>query len=69
MKNLFLDLKIHFLPMTAAILLLFSSCATVPITERRPVHLVSDQEPTTLSLQEYSKVLQQSKLSQNSARV
>ena len=52
----------------ASLILLFS-CATVPITERRAIHLVSDQEMTTLSFQEYSKVLQQSKLSPNAAEV
>jgi len=52
----------------AGVLLLFS-CATVPITERRAIHLVSDEEMTTLSLQEYSKVIQESKLSHNSAEV
>ena len=49
----------------AGFLLLFS-CATVPITERRAIHLVSDEEMNTLSLQEYTKVIQQSKLSHNS---
>ena len=49
--------------------LLLSSCATVPITERRAVHLVSDKEMTTLSFQEYSKVIQQSKLSHDPAEV
>ena len=52
-----------------ACLILLFSCATVPITERRAIHLVSDQEMTTLSFQEYSKVLQQSKLSPNVAEV
>ncbi len=61
--------KIH-LPFIAALLLLFfASCATVPITERKTIHLVSDQELTALSLQEYSKVLKQSKLSHDSAKV
>jgi predicted Zn-dependent protease len=45
------------------------SCATVPITERRAIHLVSDQEMTTLSFQEYAKVLQESKLSHNAGEV
>ncbi len=53
----------------AGLLLVVFSCATVPITERRAIHLVSDQEMTTLSFQEYAKVLQQSKLSHNSAEV
>jgi predicted Zn-dependent protease len=49
--------------------LLLSSCATVPITERRAIHLVSDREMTALSFQEYTKVIQQSKLSHNPAEV
>jgi predicted Zn-dependent protease len=52
----------------AGFLLLFS-CATVPITERRAIHLVSDEEMTALSFQEYTKVIQQSKLSHNPAEV
>ncbi len=62
-------LRIYLLALTAVILPLFSSCATVPLTERRTVHLVSDQELTALSLQEYSKVLQQSRLSHDAAKV
>ena len=53
----------------AGMLLTAVACATVPITERRAIHLVSDHEMTALSLQEYSKVLQQSKLSHNAAEV
>jgi predicted Zn-dependent protease len=49
--------------------LLLLSCATVPITERRAIHLVSDEEMTALSFQEYTKVIQQSKLSHNPAEV
>jgi predicted Zn-dependent protease len=60
-------LRTH-LPAAAAVILLLVSCATVPITERRTIHLVSDQELTALSLQEYSKVLQQSKLSHDPAK-
>ena len=58
-----------FLTFGAAALFFLSSCATVPLTERRAIHLVSEQELTTLSLQEYSKVLQQSKLSDDRAKV
>jgi predicted Zn-dependent protease len=53
----------------AGFLLVFFSCATVPITERRVIHLVSDEEMTALSFQEYTKVIQQSKLSHNPAEV
>jgi len=52
----------------AGFLLLFS-CATVPITERKVIHLVSDEEMTALSFREYNKVLQQSKLSRNPTEV
>jgi predicted Zn-dependent protease len=53
----------------AGLLLVLFSCATVPITERRAIHLVSDEEMTALSFQEYTKVIQQSKLSHNPAEV
>jgi predicted Zn-dependent protease len=49
--------------------LLLFSCATVPITERSAIHLVSDEEMTALSFQEYTKVIQQAKLSHNQAGV
>ena len=53
----------------AGMLFMAAACTTVPITERRAIHLVSDHEMTTLSLQEYSKVIQQSKLSPNATEV
>ena len=59
----------YFLTAGAAILFLLVSCATVPLTERRAIHLVSEQELTTLSLQEYSKVLKDSKLSADEAKI
>ncbi|MCX5910366.1 MAG: hypothetical protein NTV04_00415, partial [Deltaproteobacteria bacterium] len=49
--------------------LCLSSCATVPITERRSLHIVSDSELTTLSLQQYSEVLEKSKLSGDPQKV
>ena len=61
--------KTYLLAIAAAILFLLASCATVPITERRTLHLVSDQELTAMSLEEYHKVLQQSKLSHDPAKV
>lgn len=59
----------YFLTAGAAILFLLVSCATVPLTERRAIHLVSEQELTTLSLQEYSKILKDSKLSTDPANI
>ena len=50
-------------------LLLLSSCATVPLTERRSLNLVSDSELLSLSTQEYAKVLKKSKLSDDPERV
>jgi predicted Zn-dependent protease len=63
------SLKLHLLAGGVMLFLLLASCTTVPITGRRAVHLVSDQELTTLSVQEYSKVLDQSRLSQNPDQV
>ncbi|HSR12085.1 MAG TPA: M48 family metallopeptidase [Thermodesulfobacteriota bacterium] len=48
---------------------LVASCATVPITERRAIHLVSSSELTSMSLQEYDKVLKQSTLSRDAGKV
>jgi predicted Zn-dependent protease len=47
----------------AAVAALLSACATVPITERRSLHLVPESELLTLSLQQYQDVLQESRLS------
>ncbi len=47
----------------AAILLFLLSCATVPLTERKALHLVSDSELTTMSFQEYQKIVRESNLS------
>jgi len=52
-----------------AFLLLLSACATVPLTERRSLSLVSDSELLSLSTQEYGKVLKKSKLSQDPEKV
>jgi len=49
--------------------LFLSACATVPLTERKALHLVSDSELAALSLQQYQKVLHESKLSNDQARV
>jgi predicted Zn-dependent protease len=45
------------------------SCASVPVTERRGLHLVPDSELTTMSYQEYNNVLKKSKLSTDVAKV
>jgi predicted Zn-dependent protease len=49
--------------------LFLSACATVPLTERKTLHLVSDSELATLSLQQYQKILSESKLSNDPAKV
>jgi predicted Zn-dependent protease len=51
----------------AAVLLL--ACSTVPLTDRTAIHLVSDSELATMSLQEYQDVLRKSKLSQDQQKV
>ena len=45
------------------------ACASVPVTGRSGLHLVPDSELTTLSYQEYSQVLQKSKLSTDVSKV
>ena len=46
-----------------------SSCATVPLTERRSLHLVPDSELMALSFQEYKKIISKSRLSRNRRQV
>ncbi len=45
------------------------SCASVPVTERKGLHLVPDSEIAAMSYQEYNKVLRKSKLSTDTAKV
>ena len=45
------------------------SCASVPVTERKSLHLVPDSEIATMSLDEYNKVLKKSKISTDTAKV
>lgn len=49
--------------MIIALVLCMTGCATVPLTGRRQVMLVSDQEVLTSSLKQYNEYIQQSKLS------
>ena len=58
----------HLAILLPLFLFLFS-CSTVPVTERRGLHLVPDSEITTMSYQEYSKVLKNSKLSTDMTKV
>jgi len=48
---------------------LITSCAAAPVTERRGLHLVPDSELTSMSFQEYNKVLKSSKLSTDVTKV
>jgi predicted Zn-dependent protease len=45
------------------------SCASIPVTERKGLHLVPDSEIATMSYNEYNKVLKESKLSTDTAKV
>ena len=46
-----------------------AACATVPITERRSLHIVPESELLTLSFQQYNDVLKNSKLSSDKQQV
>ncbi|MFB9864358.1 M48 family peptidase [Rufibacter immobilis] len=52
---------------TLAVLLMVG-CTTVPITGRRQLSLVSDQEVIAMSFQAYNETLKQSKLSSNASQ-
>lgn len=49
--------------------LFLSGCTTIPLTERRSLHLVPDSELLALSFQEYDKILNESRLSRNRSQV
>ena len=51
------------------LLVLLNSCATVPLTERKSLHLVSDSELVALSIQQYDSTLKTSKLSSDPQKV
>ena len=51
------------------ICLLLIACAEVPITNRQSLQLLPESQLATMSLQEYDKVLSQSKLSTNQKQV
>ncbi len=60
----------HFLKACViATLLTFFSCAPVPLTERKGLHLVSESELFSLSLQQYRELLNKSKLSRDPEKV
>jgi predicted Zn-dependent protease len=46
-----------------------NSCATVPLTERKSLHLVSDSELVALSIEQYDSTLKASKLSSDPQKV
>jgi predicted Zn-dependent protease len=48
---------------------LLAACATVPLTERRSLHLVSDSELLSLSVDQYTKTLKESRLSHDPQKV
>ncbi|MBN2107040.1 MAG: M48 family metallopeptidase [Deltaproteobacteria bacterium] len=53
----------------AALMLALFACATVPVTGRQTLNIISDSELMTMSFQQYREVINKSKLSQDPARV
>lgn len=63
------NLFFHFLKVwVIGTLLMLFACATVPLTERKGLHLVPDSELLTLSFQQYRELLNKSKLSRDPAK-
>ncbi len=50
-------------------IVVIAACARVPLTERKSLQLVPEQEVLALSFQQYNQVLRKSKLSQNRQKV
>ena len=51
------------------IFVVFSGCAQVPVTQRKGLHLLSDSQLLSLSVQQYEEVLKNSKLSKDQKAV
>lgn len=62
-------IRVFSLVIIATVFLMISACATVPITERKALHLVSDSDLVSMSFQEYQQVLNKSKLSEDPEKV
>jgi predicted Zn-dependent protease len=60
---------LFFMSIMIGTLFFLFACATVPVTERKSVHLIPDAELISLSFQQYSDVLKKSKLSNDPAKV
>ena len=59
------DRRFTILAVSLALLLLAAACATVPITGRRQLNLVSDGEINAMSFQQYRQVIGESRLSRD----
>jgi predicted Zn-dependent protease len=70
-KNIITGKPIFFTRILSDILvfLLLMACAEVPITHRQSLQLLPESQLATMSLQEYDKVLKNSKLSTNQQQV
>lgn len=62
-------MKKRFALWLLAFLLLLLGCAEVPLTQRKALRLVSDQQLLSLSLQEYRRVIGSSRLSNDPERL
>jgi predicted Zn-dependent protease len=51
------------------LLIVLFACATVPVTGRRSLNILPDSQLLSMSLDEYNKVLQKSKLSRDPAKI
>lgn len=54
---------VKYLSFLAAIMLLFAGCGSVPVTGRKQLNLVSNQEVLTLSLQQYDEFMKSAPVS------
>jgi predicted Zn-dependent protease len=71
-SNIFTRKKSGFINCIVSALILFSmllACAAVPVTNRQSLQLLPESQLATMSLQEYDKVLKNSKLSTNQQQV
>jgi len=60
-------MKYYLLPILITLALILSTCGSVPLTGRKQLSLVSEQEVLTLSLQQYGEFKKEAKISTDQA--
>lgn len=61
--------RLFFFTVLLSVLMVFLSCAEVPLTQRKSLHILPQSQMLTLSLQQYDEVLEKSKICTDKIKV